>query len=414
MNRKFVQYGAGNIGRGFIGQLFSESGYDVQFIDINKDVINALNKDKCYPVNILSNSDEEEVWVENVSGIDGYDTEAVSDAIAKADIMATAVGVNVLPFIVDNLAEGIRKRMKGGNNNPLNIIICENLLDADKLLNKLITQKLNESEKEYFDNYIGLVEASIGRMVPIMTDKMRKGNILRVCVESYCELPVDKDAFIGKIPDVAHLYPYSPFGYYIKRKLFIHNMGHALIAYLGNLMNYEYIWQAVSDPCIKIIAQRAMFESATALNKRFNFPLYDIEEHIYDLLIRFSNRALGDTVLRVGRDTLRKLSANDRLSGAAKFCIEEEIEPIYITIGIAAGLFFDGENDKGAATVRNKLNADGFDSVLKEICGISQNDREYDLIKTYYNQLKREDDILKLLETAESIKEKTLKIKSVI
>ncbi|MCI9383732.1 MAG: mannitol-1-phosphate 5-dehydrogenase, partial [Lachnospiraceae bacterium] len=31
---KAVMYGGGNIGRGFIGMLFSESGYEVTFVDV--------------------------------------------------------------------------------------------------------------------------------------------------------------------------------------------------------------------------------------------------------------------------------------------------------------------------------------------------------------------------------------------
>jgi mannitol-1-phosphate 5-dehydrogenase len=37
--KKFIMYGAGNIGRGFIGPTFSQSGYSVGFIDINMQVI---------------------------------------------------------------------------------------------------------------------------------------------------------------------------------------------------------------------------------------------------------------------------------------------------------------------------------------------------------------------------------------
>ena len=68
--KKAIMYGAGNIGRGFIGQLLSESGYEVVFMDINKEVIDTLNKNKCYPINIVSNEGEETVMVTNVRGVD--------------------------------------------------------------------------------------------------------------------------------------------------------------------------------------------------------------------------------------------------------------------------------------------------------------------------------------------------------
>lgn len=414
MSKKFVQYGAGNIGRGFLGQLFGQAGYDVQFIDVNMEVIDALNRDKRYPVNIISKINPQEIWIENASGVNGMDIEAVADSIATANIMATAVGVNILPRIVPPLVEGLRRRLAIGNKNPLNIIICENLIDADKLLHKLINDQLTDEEKPIINGILGLVEASIGRMVPVMTDIQRQGNVLRVCVESYCELPIDKAAFKGEIPKVSHLYPYSPFELYIKRKLFIHNMGHALTAYLGNLMHYEYIYEAIENPYIKIIVQRAMSESALALSKHFDIPLCDVLEHISDLLIRFSNRALGDTILRVGRDTQRKLSTTDRFTGAIKLCEAEGISPVYASLGIAAGLFFDCPDDNGTLAVRTKLQESGIDAVLKDLCGIAKENISYNYITTYFALLKNNVDLSSLLSQAEQIQENILKIKNVI
>ena len=122
---KAVMYGAGNIGRGFIGQLLSQSGYSVSFIDVNKDIINAMNERGEYTVCVLSNDADEEITVKNVSAVDGLDADAVAKAIAEADLMATAVGVNVLPFITEPVAAGIKARFEAGAR-PLNIIICEN------------------------------------------------------------------------------------------------------------------------------------------------------------------------------------------------------------------------------------------------------------------------------------------------
>ena len=204
-----------------------------------------------------------------------------------------------------------------------------------------MSEQFNDEENKYFEENVGLVEASIGKMVPVMTEEQKRDNILRVNVEKYDKLPVDKAAFKGEIPQIPNLYPYTPFELYIKRKLFVHNMGHALVSYLGNLKNLEYIWEAVEDPAIKLIAQRAMQESGLSLVRRFNIPANDITEHISHLLGRFGNVALKDTVARVGNDIRRKLSANDRFIGAVNLCNEESTPCVYIPIGIAAALFFE-------------------------------------------------------------------------
>ena len=143
---KAVMYGGGNIGRGFIGQLLSQSGYEVTFVDVVDAVVDTLNRDHKYPVRILSSEGYRDVDVVNVSAANGNNTEAVADAIANADIMATAVGARILKFIVPNIVAGLRKRwaMKKA---PLNILICENLMDANKVLEGMLKEQLTEEEK---------------------------------------------------------------------------------------------------------------------------------------------------------------------------------------------------------------------------------------------------------------------------
>ena len=335
---KAVMYGGGNIGRGFIGALLSNSGYEVAFVDVVDDVINTLNREHTYPIRIIKGDTHEDIDVNNVSAVDGKDPVAVAEAIAGADIMATAVGVNVLKFIIPNIVEGLRLR-KQRNLPPFNIIICENLMDANKIIEGMIKEKLTEEEIAWFDENIGLVEASIGRMVPVQTEEMKDGNPLRVCVESYGYLPVDKEAFKGAIPEIKNMVPFEPFDYFIKRKLYIHNMGHATCAYLGDLLGLEYIYEAIDNDEVYIIVKGAMEESARALSKKYGVPLEDIMLHISDLLVRFTNAALRDTCDRVGREPARKLSPKDRLIGSSELALEMGITPAYIAIGAAAGLF---------------------------------------------------------------------------
>ena len=54
---KAVHFGAGNIGRGFIGSLLSESGFEVCFVDINSEMVNRLNNDKFYIMRILEGTE---------------------------------------------------------------------------------------------------------------------------------------------------------------------------------------------------------------------------------------------------------------------------------------------------------------------------------------------------------------------
>lgn len=380
-------YGAGNIGRGFIGQLFSQSGYEVAFIDINPVVVERLNKDRAYPIRIVTREGYEEIIVSNARGINGLDIQDIADEISKADIMATAIGVNVLPRIARPIALGLKKRWEIGNYSPLNIIICENLIDANKYLEKLLKAELSEEEIGLFDKYIGLVEASIGRMVPVMTEEMQEGNPLRVYVEEYCELPVEKDAFKGEIPDIKNMIPFSPFDLYIQRKLYMHNMGHATAAYLGFLKDYTYIWETTKNTTIKLITLRALFESATALSIEHSYPLQKLIEHSDDLLYRFGNKLLGDTVFRVGRDPVRKLAVNDRLIGASKLCIKHGITPAYICIGIAAGYAFSPDEDEAAARVRHTVLNEGIEAALVQYSGISKDDPIFDIVVEFYNMI---------------------------
>jgi len=361
-----------------MGQIFSQSGYELIFIDISESVIETLNRDGRYPVRIMSENGSKDDWIEGVRAINGSNTGEAADAIAAADCMAVSVGVRAMKFIAPVIASGIKKRI-ALNGNPLDIIICENLLDAGKILADLIKEYLDNGEKIFFDENIGLVDASIGRMVPVQTPQMQDGNPLRVCVEKYCFLPVDKTAFRGKIPNLAGMYPVDNFEFYIKQKLFIHNMGHAVCAYMGMIRGNKYICETVSHGGILFVAQNAMTESALALSSRYNVPFADIHCHIMDLLLRFSNSALGDTCARVGADTVRKLGANDRFIGAIRFCKNTNVNPVFISAGASAALYCHLAEKRIPQTMENAC------TVLKELADMEG--AEAEKILSFYSIL---------------------------
>lgn len=377
--KKAIMYGAGNIGRGFIGKVFSDSCYEVCFLDIMQDVIDEMNRRGEYTVRIVSNEGETDTTVRPVRAVNSTTEQAVQE-IADCDIMATAVGVNILPRVAPAIARGVIARMEQSGR-PLNIILCENQLEVDVLMRGWLYACFNDEQKKWADENLGLVEPSIGRMVPPLTPEMRAKDKLLICVEPYCELPVDRDAFKGEIPDLVGLVPYSPFEFYIKRKLFLHNGGHALCAYLGNLKGYEYIWQAIADPEIREAARASMLASAHALIARFGEGVREnVESNVDDLLRRFQNRALKDTVARVGADPVRKLRRNDRVVGAALFCLEQGVDPSPIITGIVAALKFDRADDPTAPEIQKALREQGVEYVMQRYMSLQPDEPLYGMI----------------------------------
>ncbi len=398
---KAVMYGAGNIGRGFIGALFSKSGYEVTFVDVAEPVVNALKENNTYPVRYVSTEGYEDEWIKNVTAVNGNDVNAVADAISNCDIMATAVGPRILKFIIPNIVEGLRKRWKSNKGN-LNIIICENLMDANKVIEGMLKEKLTEEECAMLDKTVGLVEASIGRMVPVQTEEMKDGEPLRVCVEKYAFLPVDKDAFKGEIPKIDNLVPSTPFDFYLKRKLYLHNMGHALCAYLGGFNGRKYVWQAIEDPNVLYIVQNAMIDSATAICKKFGVAVESLLPHINDLLERFRNKALGDTCARVGGDPVRKLGANDRLVGSALLCIEQGVSPAFIALGIAGAVYRYLNESGKEQTVENARDS------LKEISELSADDQLTKIVLELYGYFLQGEDTQIMRLAVQALKKKSL------
>ncbi len=348
--KKLVQFGAGNIGRSFIGQLFARSSHEVVFVDVSGALVRALNEKKEYRLVVKRNDREDEIIpVRNVRAVDGTDADAVARELADADFAATSVGKNALRFVFPNLARGIALRGKTHPGRPLDIIIAENIHGGAAYFSKELASLLPPDFP--LGERIGLVETSIGKMVPIMRAEDLETDPLWVFSEEYNELIVDGSGFRGPLPAIPSLKPVADIGAYVDRKLFVHNMGHAAVAYLGHARDASlvFIWQALELPDVAEGAERAMRQSAAALVAEYPavFTRESLGAHIADLLYRFRNRALGDTMFRVGRDLGRKLDKSDRLIGAALLAEKHGLPWDGIEGAIRAAVDFRGTDEWG-------------------------------------------------------------------
>ena len=369
-----VHFGAGNIGRGFLAQLYTESGLRVLFVDVVDAVVNALHERSTYPLDIVETGRTTRLWIRPIDAVHASRAEDVAEALARADIASTAVGAAVLPRLAGTIARGIARRSAARPEHPLNIILCENLHDAAGLLRPLILERLEGDARRWAEQNTGFVNASIGRMVPVMTEEQKAEDPLLVRVEPYCELPVDADALVHPCPEIRHMKPISGFMAYVERKLYVHNLSHAAVAYLGWFRRHHYIWQAVEDPVIAAPARAAALESCRALARRHGLPMSDLEAHVEDLFQRYRNRALGDTVERVARDPARKLGRDDRIIGAARQCLDAGIPPDHIALVAAAAARYRNPEDPSACRVRDMMEQGGLSAVLTHISGLLPDD----------------------------------------
>jgi mannitol-1-phosphate 5-dehydrogenase len=382
--KKMVQFGAGNIGRSFIGQLFSRSGYEVVFIDINKELVKELNKKRTYKLVIKRNElPDEIILIENIRAINGYDKEAVIREIVDTDILATAVGKDALPQIVPVIAQGLQLRDEKRGKNPLDIIIAENFRNVADYLRKELKSLL---PLEYpFYELVGLIESSIGKMVPLMKEEDKKKDLLWIFAEPYNTLIVDKKGFKTPLPHLRDLRAVENIKAYVDRKLFIHNLGHSAAAYLGYQYDSKmtFIYEALEVPEIYKIVREGMKQSAVALNEAYpkDLALQDLQDHIDDLLFRFQNKSLRDTIFRVGRDLYRKLDKNERLVGSMLLAQRQNAPYHKIKRAFYAALDFKAKDQKGEMYPLDKIFFQreyprGLKHILKSVCHLSSHQDE--------------------------------------
>ncbi len=360
-----IQFGAGNIGRGFIGMLLAQAGYRVIFADVSEVIIDRLAADQKYTVHVMDTK-VEDVEITNITGIMS-NGEAIIDEIAKADILTTAVGLRVLGFIAPTIAKGIQKRIADGSTEPMNIIACENAIRATSQLKEHVYGILSEEEKAYCEKYVGFADCSVDRIVP----PVRSENPVDVVVEKYCEWNVEKASLKGEIPEIPGMNLADNLMAYIQRKLFTLNTGHCITAYTGILAGHKTIDQAISDPKIYDLVKAAMTQSGDGLIQRFGFDKEAHYKYIDKIINRFKNPYLKDDVTRVGREPLRKLSADDRLVSPLTTAMSYGLPVDKLVLGIGAALRYNNPEDAQSAELQEKIAAKGVAAAFSEISGVT-------------------------------------------
>lgn len=356
-----VHFGAGNIGRGFIGLLLHDAGHHVTFVDVAAELIDSLNSTDSYRV-IETGVGAKTHIVNDFSGLNSAtNADDVVTAIAAADIVTTAVGPRVLQFVAPLIARALTVRTTG---KPIAVMACENAIGATDILRAAVAEHCDEDvlARGRFAN------TAVDRIVPIQPD----GHGLDVTVESFCEWVIDRTAFDGAEPAIPGAHFVDNLAPYIERKLLTVNTGHASTAYLGKQRGAEYIADALAIPDVVATVEAVLAETTAMLVRRHGIDLDAQRTYAVKTLDRFRNAELADLVDRVGRQPLRKLSRHERLIEPAAALAEVGVSPVALLSVIEAAIHFDVADDPESVELQAKRRALSAEEFARDVCGIDQ------------------------------------------
>ena len=366
-----VHFGAGNIGRGFVGLILHRAGFQVVFADVVGELIDALNATPSYRVREVGLESGEEV-------VDGYrainsraDEPAVVAAIAAADIVTTAVGPTVLRFVAPVIAAGLRER--AGGTAPLAVMACENAINATDVLAGHIRAAVPEAEWPAVAARAVFANTAVDRIVPAQAPDAG----LDVTVETYFEWAIERPPFGGgepSIPDATWVDDLAP---YIERKLFTVNTGHATTAYHGFARGIRKLSDALADDAVRTAVEGVLGETRRLLVAKHDFTDDAQQAYVDKILQRFANPFLPDTVDRVGRQPLRKLSRHERLIGPAAELAERGVRPRHLLATVDAALSFDVPDDPESVELQQLLRTLTAVEATERICGLTPADPLY-------------------------------------
>ncbi len=384
---KVMHFGAGNIGRGFFGELYFDSGIKVIYVDAYSKLIELLNEKKKYPLWIIKTENKSIInkEISNLYAIDLKDEKNIIAQSLTIDLISISVGANNILELVPILVKIIKKRLIEKPDDFLNIIIGENLKNAALILSENIKKHIDNNFKKKFDEKIGFVETVLSRMVPVISEKEKKKNPLLIKIEEYNILPVSKISFKGELPFINGFIFVDNLKQYQDMKMYIHNFSHSAFAYIGYKKGYQFIWEAVSDRETKNLVDQAVNEEVIkAINKYYRITLEELNEYYENLLKRFLNKELADTIVRVAREPIRKLGKDERFIGTANFCLSQNIIPEKICQIVPYVLNYFNPEDSESIVLKNYLFKNGINKVLEKICGLEPQHVIFNLIKNIW------------------------------
>lgn len=376
-----VHFGAGNIGRGFIGDILSKNNVAITFVDVNERVIDELNKRHSYEIEVAEEG-QPHIVVKNISGVNNAkNPDEVIKAIASADIITTAIGPNILPFIAELIAKGIEARKAAGNNTPIDVLACENMIGGSQYLYQEVKKYLSSDGLAFAEKCVGFPNAAVDRIVPAQTHE----DPLFVVVEPFNEWVVETSRMKNptfKLTGVHYEKDLEPF---IERKLFSVNSGHATSAYTGAFYGAKTILEALKDDRVKAQVEAVLGEIRSLLITKWNFDEQALIDYHKIIISRFENPFIVDDVNRVARTPIRKLGYDERFIRPIRELKERQLSYQNLLKTIAFVFNYNDSNDEQSVQLQELLATKPLPEVVADVTGLTDQDLISEIVDSIEN-----------------------------
>ncbi|SDN85213.1 mannitol-1-phosphate 5-dehydrogenase [Alkalicoccus daliensis] len=377
---KAVHFGAGNIGRGFIGQLLFNSGYEVVFADVNEELIQQLKAQSSYTI-YYAEEEKRSFEVTNFTGLhSNHDKNELLSALKETELITTAVGAPVLKHIAPVIAEALKLRLS--ERKSVAVIACENAVNATDTLKEHIAAAFDEQEWKQLSQFVSFPNAAVDRIVPIQSLE----NPLDVLVEPFYEWTIDTSGFTGPVPVIEGAHFVDNLSAYIERKLYTVNTGHAAAAYHGYAAGYETVQEAMQDEQVLAEVKNVLLETGDLLIGKYSFHPEEHQSYIETTIYRYQNPELSDQITRVARQPLKKLGLKERLTSPAVQLFEQGKHPAALIRVITAALRYNETSDEEALELQKILAEQPLPEALSKITSLSA---DHALIKEIEKQYQR-------------------------
>jgi len=360
---KAVHFGAGNIGRGFVGLLLHQGGYELVFSDVAAPLVDAINATDSYTVHEVGEGGGDTVVTGFRAINSAEDPEGLVAEIADADVVTTAVGPTILKFVAAPIVDALRRR--DPSRAALQVMACENAIGATDLLKQEIAARAGDDWAHLAPRAV-FANTAVDRIVP---GQPADGGV-DVTVEPFYEWAIERTPFGDTPPSIPGAHFVDDLAPYIERKLFTVNTGHAATAYLGARAGIERISDALADETIAGQVAAALQETSVLLAAKHGLAPEELAEYRETILRRFANPALPDTVWRVGRQPLRKLSRHERFIGPAADAAERGLRTEALLVAVGAALAFDDAEDEQSVELQRRLRTDDAEALAAEVTGL--------------------------------------------